>query len=394
MKVYIAKEAAIGVCENGAVSWYESQYIKKYLQNAEQIQRRNEWKLSGTGAAFRGDEIKMQRAGITEKKDYSISALSQIARDELIYVANIENSSAILIKKMDGSQSTEGHLVHDTDRFFSGVCYNRKQNRGVFSVQHKAIEKRLALFDNRESRYREITEGDCLDENAFWNPLKDDELYYNSIPVGRDYGGNFSAYGSSTINRFDLSNGEIEEVVSLANHDCLLPKLDALGNLYYLKRPSGYAAGRGNPLTDIIDIFLIPFRLLRAIYSYFNFFAIRFTGTPLRSRDGVNVKSRELDEKTVFINGNIIHAQKNLQRNRRSGDKYPGIAPRNWELMRRDASGKTVCLRRGVLDYDVSAQGEIVFSNGKYLIKINKDMSEEVLLKADLVTKIAIENLD
>ena len=206
--------------------------------------------------------------------------------------------------------------------------------------------------------------------------------------------GNFSAYGSSTINRFDLSNGEIEEVVSLANHDCLLPKLDALGNLYYLKRPSGYAAGRGNPLTDIIDIFLIPFRLLRAIYSYFNFFAIRFTGTPLRSRDGVNVKSRELDEKTVFINGNIIHAQKNLQRNRRSGDKYPGIAPRNWELMRRDASGKTVCLRRGVLDYDVSAQGEIVFSNGKYLIKINKDMSEEVLLKADLVTKIAIENLD
>jgi hypothetical protein len=95
-----------------------------------------------------------------------------------------------------------------------------------------------------------------------------------------------------------------------------------------------------------------------------------------------------MDSKDLIINGNIINAEKILKENLARGEKYAGIAPKEWELVRMDADGEQKSIKKGVLGFDINKNNEIVYSNGKYIIKISPDGKEEVVEKVDFVEKI------
>ena len=71
-----------------------------------------------------------------------------------------------------------------------------------------------------------------------------------------------------------------------------------------------------------------------------------------------------------FLSTTISSIQKTLKENETKGEKYPGIIPRSWELTKLSASGDMTCVKRGVLAFDIDANGHIIYSNGKHLIKI------------------------
>ena len=138
------------------------------------------------------------------------------------------------------------------------------------------------------------------------------------------------------------------------------------------------------------DFLLIPFRLGKAIYSFLQFFSMRYTGEPLSSAGPNPLKAKPKDPKEIFINGNVINAEQAFKENRAKGDAYPGIAPRTWELTRRETDGTLTCIRKGVIDFDLTETGEIVYSNGKYLIRMGREGKEQVIEKTDFINRVRV----
>lgn len=96
-------------------------------------------------------------------------------------------------------------------------------------------------------------------------------------------------------------------------------------------------------------------------------------------KSGPNPAKPGPDEKQVFRNGNLINADKALKENQKRGEKFPGIAPGDWELIKLDSAGKTHTLKRGVIDYDLTSEGDIIYSSGNNLIKLSIDGQEEII---------------
>ena len=129
---------------------------------------------------------------------------------------------------------------------------------------------------------------------------------------------------------------------------------------------------------------MLPVRLFEALFGFLNVFSAKYSGKTL-SRSDV----RHRDEKQLFIDGNLINAERELKANAKRGEKHPGIIPRSWELRRRMPNGEDVLVRTGVLAYKVDEEsGDILFSNGSSIIKLDKDGKEEKLLSAEKVTFI------
>ena len=97
---------------------------------------------------------------------------------------------------------------------------------------------------------------------------------------------------------------------------------------------------------------------------------------------------KQKSEEEIFIEGNLINAQKTLIENQKSGEKFPGIAPKNWELMKMDKSGNISSVKKGVLSYRLSEDGELFYSNGKHLIRMSRSNGEELICESDLISKI------
>lgn len=159
----------------------------------------------------------------------------------------------------------------------------------------------------------------------------------------------------------ELNTGKLEEVATVKSHDCYLPKLDGQDNLYFIKRPYQ----KPHHGTSLIEILQIPFKISKAIYKWIEFFTIRHTGEPLTSA-GNNPAKLKQDLRRMIIGGNIINAEQSLEENRRHGEPFHGIAPRSWELVRYTKDGELITVKKGVLAYDLTDTGEIVYSNGHY----------------------------
>ncbi|OPZ88332.1 MAG: hypothetical protein BWY74_03186 [Firmicutes bacterium ADurb.Bin419] len=79
-----------------------------------------------------------------------------------------------------------------------------------------------------------------------------------------------------------------------------------------------------------------------------------------------------------------------MKENTARGEKYPGIAPKEWELVKMDKNGGFSCIKKGVMGFDVDSAGNIVYSNGKYIIRILEGGKEEVVGKIDMIDKMLI----
>lgn len=142
---------------------------------------------------------------------------------------------------------------------------------------------------------------------------------------------------------------------------------------------------------SFLDVLLIPYKFIRGVFHFFEFFTWKYTGETFNTKGTNPAKSRQQDARELFIQGNLINVEKTLRENQKRGDAYPGIAPANWQLMRLKSSGQAEVVKKGVLDYDITPSGDVVYSNGKYIVRIGKDGREEKLGKAELALKIKVK---
>lgn len=367
--------------EDGKAVPLTSQRLEKYRQVLRDIRQRKEWKTTGTGARFTGT--------YTEHDDEAVyissAEISGIApyNGGILYAVNIDGVGGIYSKAPDVSAVDEGHIV--SSNAMSVYSLSVRDDVCAACTGSSGAERHISLFTLPSGRQTELTEGDTKEEYPFYSAVSD-KLYFTVAGFARRQDGSIAALSPRSVVAYSFSGGTMETLLEDENTDYFLPKDDAQGNLFYIRRPY---KDKPSSKSILLDILMFPYRLVKAIGGFLNVFSMFFGGEPLNSNGTRNsAKAKQKSEKELFINGNIINAEQTLKENSRKGDKHPGIIPASWQLVRRDTQGKEVCLKSGVMDYVVCPNGDIVCSNGKALIRIKPDGSEELLVKVKLAQNL------
>ncbi|ATZ65392.1 hypothetical protein [Acinetobacter bereziniae] len=359
------------------------QAIDQYKKNLVEIQQRKEWKTKGTGAQFTGNFSQDDQVDLNHIFPTDVVLTSD---HKMIYTACLQEGTSINIKSLNDLQETEGLILRKNDFVVQDMAYDEAKKRLALSVNSSGYERHICILPLDANRTQYLTEGDCQDSNPCFDPQDTMQLYYDSC--GLAYGEHRIAYSPKEIYHLDMGTGELQTVASDPKFDFFKPKMDSLGNLYFIKRPYSRDGSHHSPVTTIKDIIFAPFKIIRAIVGWLDFFTQRYTGESLKTTSGNNpAKSQQKSEEELFVEGNLIKAQQNLERNQKSGEKYPGMIPKSWELVKMSPTGEMTTLKRGVMSFALK-DDTIFYSNGKYLIELDADQNEHLRIEAKLISKI------
>ncbi len=370
------------VNDNGKVTELISKRAEIYRQNVSEIRKRNEWKQSGSGAAFTGT-LRMTDEN-SESAAY-ICGLANSLDGRIIYSINLGEVGGLYYKDENGDES---HIIAAQN--FAPFEMNNKENRLAVSVEYGDTSRHISVYELPSGNCTELTDGDTVEECPCWSKVKN-ELYFSTAGIGRNKQGIAAALSPRSLACYNFDTNEMDEICSDENTDFFCPKTDVDGNLYYIKRPYK-TDDSGN---SWLDLLLFPVRIIKAIGGFLNAFSILFGGESLSSDGkGFNnpLKAKQKDEKELLIAGNIINAEKIEKENSRKGDKNAGIIPHSWQLVKRFPSGDEEIIRKGVLDYEVCDNGNIVISDGKHIIMMSPNGEEKLIGKCRLAQNVIICN--
>lgn len=144
-----------------------------------------------------------------------------------------------------------------------------------------------------------------------------------------------------------------------------------------------------SPIKFIEDFLLFPFRLLRAIFHFLNFFSLTYSRKPLTTAGGPKIKG--IDQKNLILRGRIIDARKAYGEYERDKDA-PSLVPSSWELVKKSGSGEERVIARGVVAYDFVPDGGTIYTNGRCVYLLDEKGSSKTILKTNLIEDLAIIN--
>ena len=354
-----------------------SQRVEKYKSAIESIKKRHEWKNTGKGAQFMG----MYYRGYDLEADAYISGLSKY-KDGFLYSINLDGVGGIY-KKTTQKDDLEGHVTAKDKLQIRDI--DVKDGQCAASVGD-GDNRNLALFDLSSGNYEELTEGDSFEDFPSFS-MKYNRILFSSAGLAR-YPNGDTVTGPYSAMVFNLDKGEMEELISDVKFDFIRVREDADGNIYCIKRPHG---GEKNE-NVLLDILLFPWRMIKAIFGVFNYFSVLFGGESLRSGKDpqafANMKMKQKSERELFIDGNVINAEQTYKLNMQKGEKFPGLIPHSWELIKIDGyTGERFCVKKGVLDFTICENGDILYSNGYAIIRLS-EKREELVEKCRLANNI------
>ena len=360
------------------------QAIEKYKSNLREISQRKEWKTKGAGALFMGLS--------TSNGEEFLGTTGTLVSDavfteegEFIYSALLDTGTAIYSKPLSQCENYEGLILRKNDLKVYDMAYDQKNNRLAIAASTLSYDRHIAILGIDSAHIDFLTEGDSLDGNPYFDPKNPDQLYYDSCGFAYGEHGNILGVGAKEICRLNLQSGALDTILENNKFDFIKPQVDLEGNLYFIQKPYHSFA---NTSFSFKNLLLAPVKIIKALVGWLDFFTTRYAGESLKTTGANPAKMKQKSEEEIFIEGNLINAQKTLTENQKSGEKFPGIAPKSWELMKMTRDGKISSIKKGVLAYRLSKDDEIFYSNGKHLIKISPQKSEELICEANLITKI------
>lgn len=366
MRIAYISEKKIYLCEGGAVRELPCKRVAHYIETVRTINKNKEWKYTGTGARFTGA---VREFSDDEASDYSINGLAWDGRG-LVYSGVLGEMGNVYRMNPDKPDAAEEHIYNLMNTGIGRISFYGDR----FAAE---MNGHIALYDSNHG-CSEITEGDSVESAPSWSADGRELLCVSKGIAVSEKGMIFSPGAVLSI---DLAANTISEIFSSEKTDCALPRRDRDGNLWLIRQPYKSTVKK-TPLWK--DILLFPVRIIKAIGGFLNAFSVIFGGEPLRDgRKRSDVKSKQKSEKELFFEGRLIEAEKNQRENASKGEENPGIFPLSRELIKISPDGEETVVRRGVQDYLLLENGELVISNGRSVIHIGKD-GETVLAKAEL----------
>jgi hypothetical protein len=241
----------------------------------------------------------------------------------------------------------------------------------------------------QEGRYLSpLLTGDCTNACPAWRADKPRLLLFQSAPIGRSEKGVPLGLGPYALREVDLDSGEITTLVESKAFDYLLPRYDGSGNLWYIRRPYEAAGPKPIKLTDaLLDFVLFPYRFFRALFYFFNFFSVMFSGAPLATSAGQR-DMNEMERASHLLWGQMIDTKKVLGQRRRG--QQASIVPKAWELMRRSTDGREDVIASSVAAYDLVPTGGVVFTDGFAVQHRAEDGTVTKLCSDELVEAVVV----
>lgn len=330
-----------------------------------------------------------------EREESVTAAIHGVALTEednkIVYAFSVNNSSGIYSKLLDDEIKTEAHIVSANDVEFMSVSY-AGDGEMLAAVQMDSVTSRIALFPKNSGDYKCITGGDSLDENPSLD-FAENCVLFNSYGVGRDANNNFIEYMPSEVYRLNLSTLDVELVVSDPKFSYIKPLADPKGDIYCIKKPGSEKTG-GNP---IVEILMIPVRIVQAIAGFISAFVMCFSGKSLVSGqsgrsalgDGSAAKKGG-DAKKVFINNNLLNVDKELKKNKKQEDY--GFIPSSWKIVRLGKNGAPETeIASGVADFCIveeDGKTKFVYTNGKHIFSVEEGQKRQKLADTDFCLKV------
>jgi hypothetical protein len=316
-------------------------------------------------------------------------AITSIARGrepgELLYSLETDDVSGVF--RVDGN-GVEQRLFHTADFRVRHIALDSSGSRIAASIFRNNFTSNLAVLQVEGSDFSEVTDGDSFDIAPRWVPGEQRRLVFQSAGLGRDGNGRFRGLGPFAIHQLDLDSGEMECVVEEPEFDLLGPQRTADGALYYIRRPHhSVVQSKASPVAALSDTVLFPFRMGFAIFQFFNFFSMRYTGKPLATAKGAI--QRQPDLKQMLVWGNLIDADRAASENGLTDTEAPDLVPNSWQLVRRLSSGSTEVVATNVLSFDIASDGSLLYSNGSAIHRIMPGESRgERILVGKLIEQV------
>lgn len=386
MRIAYIANGALWVQEGAAPpKQIESRFVREAQERSVRSARANAWKHSEREEQ-RGiipTNMLWRQRGNAEptappRFEYVVAGADA---DTLYYVLSIGRATGLFEYRI--SEDREIRILHSADFRCQGLAFDPVTQQLLICREGHDGRAHLEALDTRGNSKGLITSGDCQDLSPAIHSSEPDVVYFQSSGLAlHPNHGYVVAMANAVVNRLDRKSKEIRTVLEHADRDCLSPRPDGRGNVFYIRRPykpmhEASAVDHGK------DILLFPWRLLKAIFGYLNFFSMIYGKEPLKSAGGPR-RGLEQDLGTLWLHGRMIELSK-VRNDGKSGALVPG----NWQLVRRDAKGVEAVVAAGVACFDIAPDGTVVYSNG-FQLHAFPDPKGKPLGEGDLIQRVAV----
>ncbi|MCY0914114.1 hypothetical protein [Massilia antarctica] len=358
--------------EGGALRQLHSPYIQEIEDRLARSNERNSWKKNTSFEVGAYGQMK-QFGDAANAIRYTSAQFDQ--QQSILYFLSDQGIGGLFSFNL--ATGVETRIVHRQHLDLSDLNLNRETGKLVCTSSSKDSITNIATLDVQGNNLRELTGGDTADSAPSW--CDEDSIVYQSAGLARDSQGMIVALGHSTIQKLDLRSGKLDTVLDDANTDFLHPRVTSTGELLFIRRP--YEVPQYSSSNILLDTVLFPFRLLRAVFHYLNFFSMMYSRKPLTGASGPAVQA---DVKAIILKGKRIDAEKAL-RSESMVAGVPSLVPATWQLVQRSRSGDDRVLASNVASYDITPAGQILYSNGRGVFLLGEDGRSTLVLKGDLV---------
>lgn len=376
------------VCEDGQpLHVVESRFAREMEERQEAARRRHGWKtesderVSGMpGAAVWGK----QAIAYAEPLQVECSAVTRGPQPrELTFAVRVGELGGLFDTSL--ADENERRLLHRARLRVEEL--DRHPETGVLVYAEAADNGTIHLAIKRplDNSGHEITEGDAFDQAPSWVPGSEHLLVYQSAGLARNARGWVAGVGPFVLHELDLATGTVTTLLEDADHDLLLPHKLRDGSLLFIQRPYE-GSGRVNYGRALLDVLLLPLRLLETLFHFLNFKSLMYSGKPL-SKAG-NVRAANPDLRKLVLWGRAIEAEKEARK--ANPDEPRQLAPDSWQLILRRPDGNERTLARGVLGYDVARDGTIMYTTGKAVYRCTVDSKPEPIFEHFPIERIAV----
>jgi hypothetical protein len=368
--------------DDGAIKELTSQFADQKMQEAETNKTHQGWKgKSSQDNPYWGSAVWGNQASTRTFTPFRFKNV-MLADDNTIFYL-ITNNFMTGLFKYNIEVDEEIRLFHRNDFLENGIDYSIQLDQFVAAVVTEDGSVDLELLNSQGSFTKNLTGGDSCDSNPVFSRKNSNHVLYQSAGIARDEDGTHFAYSPESVNRIDIETGQITEVIADQEHDYLLPREDAHGNVYCIRRPY-HGPGYRSIWQTCWHIITFPVQFVIAIFRFFDAF------TKLFNQDwqtaGHNIKPPQKN-KYIRVLGQTI----DLAKIRRNSDSRqgPSLVPKSWELIKIENSGQVRVLAKKVSSYDINEQANVHFTNGFKVSVFSQDKAATIF-KHNIVEDIKV----
>jgi len=377
MKLMYISSGQISAFDGAKSAELPSQRIQQYRQTLRQLEKQHAWKSEGSGAQFMH-----QRNPYANAAENAVSEVTGFAPFGgcVIYAVNLGYETGGFYRMNPAEPDAPEGLVCSAVRLYAQDLI--AHGDAIYAALREPPEQHIIRLDPATGRYQALTEGDTLERHPFIC-ADGSKLFFDMRGIARDEQQQVADIGPSSIVSLDLRSGELTELCADPAHDYLKYTESADGVKRVLVRPHKESKRGDSPLGCL----LAPFSAIVGFIHVFSAINAARKGKqpPMAISEGEAAKPMN---NRLTIDGVPVDLEKIQRDNKKHGDEFAGIVPRDWRLVEIRPDGAQETLQHGVLDYAPLPDGGYVYSNGAHILRVAPDGKRTVLVKAHLATNL------